>query len=180
MPITKTTITITSNGNGGDRIEVNGLHISSLSFTNNTGVDIAYSTNSGASFTTVAAGASATLVEGDPDKYRFRRVGVGASAPLLLEATAVMSTSMNDGFFGSDASGNITGLAGPDGKICSTSMFTVDSVTYDADDKATSYIEGGIVYTITYNTDGTVNTVSGGGVTRAMTYNADGTVASYQ
>lgn len=108
-----TKITFNDSPSGqGDAPQVTG-RISNMVITNNTGESIAYSTDSGASFTTLANGSSATLGAGDPSSFRFRRVNSGGY-PLAVDAVITMSTPMSDGWFDTNADGS-TSLLGPSG-----------------------------------------------------------------
>lgn len=87
---------VTNDGptSAGDPISVKGEAVSNLSITNNTGESIQYSTNSGVTFTTLAAGSSANLGGGTPDQFRFRRANSGAY-PLSIDASADVVNSLD-------------------------------------------------------------------------------------
>lgn len=113
-----TKITFNDSPSGqGDAPQVTG-RISNMVITNNAGESIAYSTDSGDSFTTLANGSSATLGAGDPSSFRFRRVNSGGY-PLAVDAVITMSMPMSDGWFDSNADGS-TSLVGSDGSAIST------------------------------------------------------------
>lgn len=98
---TSSTITIVSGNQGpGDPVEVNGAYITSFAFTNTTPVSIDYSTDTGATFTALAAGSAVTLAESDPDKYRFRRTDAGASAAYLITAAVVIANPLSSTYSG--------------------------------------------------------------------------------
>lgn len=96
----------------GDIYNFGGPHISSLDITNSSGESIAYSTNSGSSYTTLASGGTASLGSGYANVFRFRRVNSGGY-PLAIDASVVLS---GDSLIGTlDTSGNTINLIGPDG-----------------------------------------------------------------
>lgn len=57
-------------------------------------------------------------------------------------------------------------------------MVPATNITYDDDDRVSTYVKNGVTYTCTYYTEGngsgSLATVTGAGVTRTYTYNSDG------
>ena len=158
-----TKITFNDSPSGqGDAPQVTG-RISNMVITNNTGESIAYSTDSGASFTTLANGSSATLGAGDPSSFRFRRVNSGGY-PLAVDAVITMSTPMSDGWFDTNADGSTSPVAPLGGflrgALSADEWFTVPSifrlrltgtgtVTIDSKDALGSITTGIASYTVT-------------------------------
>lgn len=148
MPATSFQI-VTNDGpnSAGDTFSIKGEAVSGLSITNNTGQSIAYSTNSGSSFTTLTAGSTAALGSGTPDKFRFRRVSSGAY-PLSIDATATIVDTLTP-TLSIDANGN-TALVGADGvaisstasiKFCIPGRDTSVSFTDVSDNTATMTVD---------------------------------------
>lgn len=89
----------------GDIFDFGGPHVDSLEITNTSGESIAYSVNSGSSYTTLAADGTVNLGGGFATIFRFRRVNSGGY-PLAIDSTVGLSS--NDGLFATNLRGAMT------------------------------------------------------------------------